>query len=237
MKKKSIDLFTTIAFWTRRLSISTLMLVCFGSPSLAQVENAEIIGNPIVKEDRVTVRIKVKGKEDKPVMGLFDTDFRLLVDNKEVKLTEEYSPSEEFLKALYRPQAVERSNVFIMSRILKVGDYRKNYQRWHDTDVFPGCSIELPRLLHEFSISQFTFQTYEQFKSWESEHKRYLRKYGQSYEMFFINESGTLNFQLMVETIDKLIRDGAMSFFKNCDKRSKHSYRNYKTHQALRLMQ
>lgn len=85
MRKKSIDLFTTIASWTRRLSISTLMLVCFGSPSLAQVENAEIIGNPIVKEDRVTVRIKVKGKEDKPVMGLFDTDFRLLVDNKEVK--------------------------------------------------------------------------------------------------------------------------------------------------------
>ncbi|TWH62542.1 vWA domain-containing protein [Dulcicalothrix desertica] len=85
MRKKSIDLSTTIAFWIRRLSISTLMLACFSNPSLAQVKNAEIIGAPTVNEDRVTIRIKVKGKEDKPVMGLLDTDFRLLVDNKEVK--------------------------------------------------------------------------------------------------------------------------------------------------------
>jgi hypothetical protein len=61
------------------------MLVCFSNSCLAQVKNAEIIGTPAVNEDRVTIRIKVKGKEDKPVMGLLDTDFRLLVDDKEVK--------------------------------------------------------------------------------------------------------------------------------------------------------
>lgn len=65
--------------------MSTLMLVCFGSPSLAQVKNAEIIGTPAVNEDQVTIRIKIKGKEDKPVMGLLDTNFRLMVDDKEVK--------------------------------------------------------------------------------------------------------------------------------------------------------
>jgi hypothetical protein len=85
MRKNFIDLSTTIAFWTRKLSLSTFMFVCLSSPSLAQVKNAEIIGTPIVNEDRVTIRIKVKGKEDKPVMGLLDTDFRLLVDDKEVK--------------------------------------------------------------------------------------------------------------------------------------------------------
>lgn len=84
MRKKFIDLSTTIAFWTRRLSLSTFILTCLSSPSLAQVKNAEIIGTPTVNEDQVTIRIKVKDKEDKPVMGLFDTDFRLLVDEKEV---------------------------------------------------------------------------------------------------------------------------------------------------------
>lgn len=85
MRKKLSDLFTIIAFWTRRLSISTLMLACFSHPSFAQAKSAEIIGTPAVKEDRVTIRIKVKGKDDKPVMGLLDTDFRLIVDDQEVK--------------------------------------------------------------------------------------------------------------------------------------------------------
>jgi hypothetical protein len=58
-------------------------MVC---PSLAQVKKAEIIGSPTFKDDRVTIRIKVKGGDDRPVMGLEDTNFKLTVDKKEVKL-------------------------------------------------------------------------------------------------------------------------------------------------------
>jgi len=58
-------------------------MVC---PSLAQVKKAEIIGSPTFKDDRVTIRIKVKGGDDRPVMGLEDTNFKLKVDKKEVKL-------------------------------------------------------------------------------------------------------------------------------------------------------
>jgi hypothetical protein len=43
------------------------------------------VGNPAVNEDRVTVRVKVKGEEDRPVMGLLDTDFRLIVDERDLE--------------------------------------------------------------------------------------------------------------------------------------------------------
>jgi hypothetical protein len=84
MKKKFIDLSTTIAFWTRRLSLSALILVCLACPSWGQAKQAEIVGNPTVNDDRVTVRIKVTGEEERPVMGLIDTDFWLIVDDQEV---------------------------------------------------------------------------------------------------------------------------------------------------------
>ncbi|MGB3639000.1 MAG: vWA domain-containing protein, partial [Rivularia sp. (in: cyanobacteria)] len=60
------------------------MLAAFGFPSMAQVKVAEIVDNPTVNDDRVTVRIKVKGAEERPVMGLEDTDFNLKVDGEEV---------------------------------------------------------------------------------------------------------------------------------------------------------
>lgn len=84
MYKKSIDSSTIIASLTRKLSVSMLMLTAFASPSLAQVKEAEIVDNPTVNDDRVTVRIKVKGAQERPVMGLEDTDFNLKVDGDEV---------------------------------------------------------------------------------------------------------------------------------------------------------
>ena len=88
MKKNSIGLSTTIASWTRKLSLSLLMLGCLTNPSYGQTKakEVEIIGNPVIKDDRVTVRVKVKDELDKPVMGLNDTDFNLKVDGGEVEL-------------------------------------------------------------------------------------------------------------------------------------------------------
>ena len=83
--KKSIDLSTTIGFWIRRLSVSILLAGYFSSPSLAQVKTVEIIDNPLVNEDRVTVRIKVKDANDKPEVFLQDTDFQLTVDSKPIE--------------------------------------------------------------------------------------------------------------------------------------------------------
>ena len=79
--KKSIALSITIGSLIRKLSLSLMIVGYFLNPCLAQPKKVEIVNNPIVDNDRerITVRIKVKGEEDKPVMGLMDTDFSLFV--------------------------------------------------------------------------------------------------------------------------------------------------------------
>ncbi len=87
MKKKCIDSSTIIASLTRKLSVSILMLAAFASPSWGRVESVEIVGNPTVKtinyDERVTVRIKVKDAQNRPIMGLQHTNFKLKVDREE----------------------------------------------------------------------------------------------------------------------------------------------------------
>jgi hypothetical protein len=72
-------------FIGKYLAVSFLLVAALVDPGLAAVKKAEIVGNPTVKNDKVTIRIKVKGEGDKPVMGLQDTNFKLTVDNQEVK--------------------------------------------------------------------------------------------------------------------------------------------------------
>ncbi|MDJ0676574.1 MAG: vWA domain-containing protein [Calothrix sp. MO_167.B42] len=84
MKKKFIDSSIIIASLTRKLSLSMLILAALISPSWGQVKEAEIVDNPTVKNDRVTVRIQVKGNQKRPIMGLQDTNFQLKVDGQEV---------------------------------------------------------------------------------------------------------------------------------------------------------
>lgn len=138
--------------------------------------------------------------------------------------------TENFLRELETPKAMYRSKVFIKDRILKVGDYKRNYKKWKETPVYPGVTIEVPCLIREFSLSQFTFQTYKQLKSWRKEYEKLLSLYGQSYEMFFLNEDETLNYQRMIETIDEKIREGKENFFHGMDKRTAHLYRDYLSH-------
>jgi hypothetical protein len=158
--------------------------------------------------------------------------FLELADGLQI-IANDIKPSEVFLLALQTPDSVGRSHVFLKERILKVGDYRKNFGKWKDTKVYPGCTVEQPSLLREFSLSQFTFETLEQYKGWLREYQRFLRRYGQSYEMFFLNERGTLNYQLMVESIDYAIQSGKRYWFDGLDKRAAHQYRQYLKHAEL----
>jgi hypothetical protein len=134
------------------------------------------------------------------------------VDDLQVYLAEN-KPSDTFLLALNTPDCVGRANVYFKERILKIGDYRRNYRKWQNTKVYPGVTVISPSILREFSLSQFTFKTYEQYKSWCKEHNRLIQEFGQSYEMFFLNEDATLDFTRMVETVDTAIRLGKNSFF------------------------
>lgn len=157
--------------------------------------------------------------------------------NKLIELKDElevidryHQVGETFLKSLQLPKKINRSHVYIKERILKVGDYSRNYRSYKDSLLYPGVTVETPALLKELSLSQFTFETYEQMRSWYREREHLVRKYGQSYEMFYANEDGTLNYQDMINALDKQIRTGKMNFFDGVDKRKVNLYRQFLPH-------
>jgi hypothetical protein len=161
------------------------------------------------------------------------TSFELAADDLQV-LREDYHPSNEFLAMLQEnPQRVKRSEVYINTRILKIRDWRRNYTSWQYSEAFPGCTVENAALLRELSLSQFTFQSHEQYKAWSKEADTLRRHYGQSYEMFFVDDEGYLDYQRLVNEVDAAIRAGKMSFLDGVDKRKAHMYRNYQAHPQL----
>jgi hypothetical protein len=161
------------------------------------------------------------------------TSFELAADDLQV-LREDYHPSNEFLTMLQEnPQRVKRSEVYINSKILKIRDWRRNYTSWQYSEAFPGCTVENAALLRELSLSQFTFKTHNQYKAWSKEADNLRRHYGQSYEMFFVDDEGYLDYQQLVNEIDAAIRAGKTSFLDGIDKRKAHTYRDYKPHPQL----
>jgi hypothetical protein len=139
--------------------------------------------------------------------------FTLTGDELQLIFTE-YKPSEQFLDSLLLcPIAVQRSHPYIATKILKTGEYKAHYEsRWIKSEAFPGCTVEMGRLLRECSLTQFTFKSLAQFQSWEREAKRLRQLTGHTYESWFLNDDGTLNFKAMVVRLDTLIRSGEMRF-------------------------
>lgn len=140
-------------------------------------------------------------------------------------ISNEYKPSEEFLDSLLStPDAVPRSHPYIATKIFKTAEYKRHYNsRWQYSDAFPGCTAENGRLLRECSLTQFTFETFKQFQSWEREANRLRDKTGQTYESWFINDDGSLDFEQMVGELDTMIRSGKMRFSQS---RKKAKYEN-----------
>jgi hypothetical protein len=128
------------------------------------------------------------------------------------------TPAEYFMSQLEHPDCVNRSKVFIKQGILKINDARAHNERWSSVGRVAGDSIQKSGLLREFSLSQFTFQTLEQFKNISREVESNKRKFNQSYEGYFINSDGTLNFKEMIIEIDYQISLGIDSLNKVFDK-------------------
>lgn len=177
--------------------------------------------------------------ENKTAMRSYSKRGNKLIELKEdLEVIEYYNQvGETFLLSLQSPKKINRSHVYIKERILKVGDYSRNYRSYKDSLLYPGITVETPCLLKELSLSQFTFQSYAQMKSWYRERESYVRKYGQSYEMFFVNDDGSLNYQDMIDAVDKQIRSGAMNFFDGVDKRKQHLYRRFTPHSQQSCLQ
>ena len=151
-----------------------------------------------------------------------------LTQNDELIKTNFYNenvPSETFLQQLVNPYQIKRSKAFKKTGILKVNDFRNNADKWLKLGFVCGDTIEKTGMLKELSLSQFTYQTMEQYLKIEKEYERNKRKFEQSYEGFFLNKDGTLNYQEMIIVLDELIRNGYISINNELDK-NKHRQRD-----------
>lgn len=151
---------------------------------------------------------------------------------------ESFYPATTFLSSLLdNCHAVVRQPVFLKPSILKIGDFSRHHaNRYDGSKVFPGMTIKTASLLREYSLSQFTYQDFDQYRGWEQESNRLRKRYGQSYEMYFLNTDGTLNYQLMLRTLDDKVAAGMNGFWDGLDKRSAHGYRCQSNHPALETL-
>lgn len=87
MARDFTDLFTTIASSIPKLSLKSLLalLVLSSSAVAASPHTAELVGEPTVKDNEVTVRINVRDQQNRPVVDLLDTDFQLLVNDEKIQ--------------------------------------------------------------------------------------------------------------------------------------------------------
>lgn len=104
---------------------------------------------------------------------------------------------------------IERSIVFTKNGIIKPGLY-KTQSRFRELDLQPGDNYIKPGLLRECSLSQFTFNTFEQWKVWNAFYSRNKDKYGHSFEECFLNPDGTLNYREMINEMYEAIRGGSL---------------------------
>ena len=144
-----------------------------------------------------------------------------ITENAVVIETEFYdgiAPSQFFLQQLDNPTKILRSKTFKKTGILKLKYWKNNSAKWLYKGQVCGDTIEKVGLLREFSLSQFTYQTIEQYLAIEKEVQRNKRRYNQSYEGYFLNDDATLNYQSMINTIDEIISTGANSINDVLDK-------------------
>jgi len=166
-----------------------------------------------------------------------------------LEVTERYgcynNPAKDFIDNLETPTGIRRQVPFVKEAILKVSDYKNRLTTWKELGLSPGDSYNKPGLFREFSLSQFTYQSLEQFNAWEKVVNRLKDKYGQSFEMYFQNPDGTLNYALMISTLDDMVASGtleplkALSNNKNSWKTDDHpehnTYLKLKTYLRTRI--
>ena len=130
-----------------------------------------------------------------------DSDSFIELDNYD-----ESSIPQEFLSQLHNSR-LNKLPVFIKPKILKSKDFRLS--RYMDRSILQcGDDIVEIGLPNYCSISQYTFLTIEQHEKWVWALSRLKRKYQESFEVFFTDKEGMLNYDLMVKELDSLVNSG-----------------------------
>jgi hypothetical protein len=124
------------------------------------------------------------------------------------------NPAKDMMRQLLKnPESVTRQIPAIKSGILKVGEYKAHPDKYDELKIEAGDNILKPVLMQEFSLSQFTFQSYDQYMSWKSIIEKMKMKKKQSLEGYFLNENESLDMQAMSIWVDNAINNGVLDPF------------------------
>jgi hypothetical protein len=155
-------------------------------------------------------KTKARSYSDKDIYRAFtiNSDGEL----KPLELYNGSNPANHLLQQLKeRPRAVDILPPFIRSMILKPNMYKRIVKYNENEMLAPGDTVYMKGRPRAFSLKQFTFGDYNQYKHWNRENNRMKNKYGLSFELYFINDDGrTIDYLTMIETIDKLVRQGVV---------------------------
>ncbi len=169
--------------------------------------------------------IKMRGYDVKPNVVSWTLENDNLVNNTEYY--NQIPPINRFMLDLKeRPENVEIPTPFTKSTILKTAQFAKEHNKtWKYSNIKCGDDfIELVKI--PIFTLRFKFQSEKQEKSWN----RYMNKLkrrseGLSFEIFYMNEDGTVNYQKMMREIDLYISSGIINP-KNIYDKSNHLFRN-----------
>ncbi len=101
----------------------------------------------------------------------------------------------------------------VKTEILKLNDFQNDNlnAKYLALGLIIGDSIPKVVKLLPFSKSQFKYQTAKQFYSWDRSLMKSKFKYGLTLEAFFMNDNGTINYDLMVDTAYQMILNGELN--------------------------
>ena len=162
--------------------------------------------------------IKMRGYDVKPnVVSWYLENDNLIHD---VNYYNELPPINRFMQDLRNnPENVVIPRPFTKTSILKTAQFSKEYNKtWQHSYLKCGDDfIELVKI--PIFTLRFKFQSEEQHKSWTRYYNKLKRRFeGLSFEIFYMNADGTINYKKMMCEIDKYISEGIMNPKKIFDK-------------------
>ena len=134
---------------------------------------------------------------------------------------------------LNNPKSVPRQHPFEMEYILKPNEYKIRWKTTYSKKCFiPGDGVFKVAWIREYSPSGMIFNLDLQADNWEKEYVYLKSKYGQSYEYFFLNDDGTVNYLEMIQSLDTIILAGYNSYSEYLQK-TNPKYSSLKSHKEL----
>lgn len=102
---------------------------------------------------------------------------------------------------------VKQNEPFISEKILKSKEYveRDYFTR---SNLICGDNIIQVGTPNYCSLSQYTFQTINQYEKWNSAFTRLKNNYGETFEIFFTDKNEILDYDLMVRTLCDMVDKG-----------------------------